>query len=103
MKLTQKIIDDLFGIYKEEFGPIIYKAPRVDQVESYLNKGGHYEYRAGSKWSGESKFVIDRRRVSFEINADPKGYNKRKFSEEEVKKAEESFNNRVKQYLESLN
>ena len=57
-KLTQKVIDDLFGIYKEEFGPVISRTPKLDLVKSFLKDGGYFEYRAGSKWTGHSKFLI---------------------------------------------
>lgn len=59
VELTQKVIDDLFDIYKEVTGCTWARYPVLEDVKSSLEEFNVFEYRAGSKWSGHSKFIIN--------------------------------------------
>ena len=95
-KLTQKIIDDLFEIYKIITGSSETRFPKSNDIQQALNDIGHFEYRAGSRWSGHSKFIIDNHTgVSFYANYDPTN----KKEAEKIEKAEQLFKETVKNYL----
>lgn len=99
VNLTQKILDDLFGIYKEVTGCTWERNPRLEDVQKYIELMGKYEYRAGSKWSGNSKFEIsDSGEIYFYPNCEPLD----KKEGREIKRAEKLFKKRVNDYFAKL-
>ncbi len=98
IQLTQEIIDNLFGLYKQCTGCVEDIYPRLESVLQTFAECGRFEYRAGSKWSGHSKFIIEPDGVCFESNYFPTG----KREMEQIRKAKVLFEDRVKEYFESL-
>ena len=97
-KLTQKTIDNLFNLYKEVSGSVENKYPNVNEVMSCLNANGFFEYCAGSRWSGDSKFIITTSDVHFYPNYEPKD-NKVKG---EIDNARIQFEKKVVDYFNSI-
>jgi len=114
IKLTQKVLDDVFQIYVEIFEPHFDESPRLEDVERFFeDMGGNFEYRVGSKWSGHSKFWIHRSfsndfqnsTYEFRFQANLSEWIKNKELQKinkRIKKAEELFNQQVNAYLEKL-
>ena len=97
-KLTQKTIDNLFNLYKEVSGSIETRYPQVNEVIGSLNASGFFEYRAGSKWSGDSKFVITTSDVYFYPNYEPKS----SMEKRQVDEARLLFEKNVVDYFNSI-
>lgn len=98
MQLTQKIINELFGIYREVTGSCESRLPYLEDVARCLRESGCFEYRAGSRWSGESKFIIRPSGVCFYPNYAPRG----KRESRQIEQARALFEEKVNEYLDSL-
>lgn len=107
-ELNQDILDHLFGLYKEITGSSEEYYPKLEDVLKQMWwKGNHdFEYRAGSRWWGHSKFRLYAMGsdgdicVYFEPNAF--GVMFGKGVEKQIKKAEEEFSKRAEEYMKSL-
>lgn len=98
VELTQEVINDLFDIYREVAGCTWARYPLLEDVKSSLEEFNVFEYRAGSKWSGHSKFIINPSSIYFYPNCDPHGKREKK----QIEKAEKEFERRVNEYIASL-
>ncbi|MFQ6010223.1 MAG: hypothetical protein ACE5J7_03840 [Candidatus Aenigmatarchaeota archaeon] len=98
VELTQEVIDHLFDLYKKATGSREERTPRVANVQQALEERGRYEYRAGSQWSGNSKFVIEAAGVRFEPNYSPRG----KKEKQEIEKAKKAVEKETEEYIKSL-
>lgn len=90
--LNQEILNHLYKIYVEVVGPCSFGAPRLEDMARIG------EYRAGSRWSNNSKFEIACGGVHFYPNFDASPSEKR-----EVNRAVKEFDKRVEDYLTRLN
>jgi len=109
--VTQKILDDIFNIYRGVTGwrPVGRRPERLQypQVRDVVEYGGTLEYKTGSKW-GPLKFMIEGSiegecivgisRVYFHPNYEPRG----KREKQQIKKAQELFETKVKEYFNSI-
>ena len=96
IKFDQKILDDLFNIYKEITGSGWDIYPKLKCVRDDINCNGIYEYRAGSKW-GQSKFMITTSQgLYFYPNV---GREATKKEWKEITKATILFDKKIKEYL----
>ena len=98
IKLTQEIINKIFDLYKEATGCLESRYPSIEDVKTAIEKYGVFEYRAGSKWSGDSKFVISYEKAYFYPNYEPR--NKRE--KEKIERARTLFGNLITEYIESI-
>ena len=99
VSLTQNELNHLFDIYKEVAGSTEIRYPLLDDVLMSLGRDFRYEYRAGSRWSGHSKFTLGfHSGIKFEPNYDPKN----EAEKAEIKRTVNSFDERIQEYLEKL-
>src|SRR3989344_9052926 len=100
-QLTQKVLNDIFKIYKETTGCSIQenRCPRVEDAIECFQRGSLTEWRLGSKFSGHSKLYITLYGGDLEFvfypNCDPRN----KTEERGIEKTVETFNKRTKDYL----
>lgn len=97
--LNQDILDNLFRIYVETTGSWDDKYPVLNDVIDSLNKHHYFEKRAGSRWSGDSKFVINAQGVVFEPNT---SFKTKKREQKQIDKAVKEFSEKAGRYLDSL-
>lgn len=90
--INQEIVDDLFKIYVEVVGPCCWG----DRTPSLKDMQEFGEYRAGSRWTNDSKFEILGDKVEFYPNL-PWARRPSK----EIRKAAKEFDKKVRAYLES--
>ncbi len=98
VRITQKELNHMFDLYREATGSVEVNYPSLSAIGVALVHDHHFEYRAGSKWSGHSKFVIDKNGIIFSPNCAPKGRKEQR----EIKKASHLFEKKIKTYLWQL-
>ena len=97
-RLDQKSLDEIFEIYKDVTGSLEDRYPVLEDVKKDLNTLGWYEYRAGSRWSGDSKFIIATRSISFYPNCEPRT----KRDAKAIEKAKKLFGKKIKAYIDQI-
>ena len=100
---TQEAVNHLFTLYKEFTGSVEDRVPSSDRVKSDLVEHHHFEYRAGSKWSGHSKFVIQSHGVGFCAIFSPNYDPKSKGEKARIEKAKREFEQAAGSYLAQIN
>ena len=104
MELTQKILDDVFKIYWEVSGLTEVHSVNIlkdiqsefyHMVKHKLGTTNSFEFRGGSKWTGNSKFEFIGGKFSFYGNY----HQGDKQIEKEIEKAEGLFSTRVEKYF----
>ena len=98
IRITQKEFNHIFDLYKKATGSTESIYPQLSRIGIDLANQNHFEYRAGSKWSGHSKFVIDGHNIIFSPNC----ASRNKKEQRQIEKASQQFEKRVKEYLNQL-
>ncbi len=98
MVLTQEIINHLFEMYKEIVGSSEEGVPKLEKVLKTLNQQSDFECRAGSRWSGDSKFMINYSGARFYPNYTPKTTKEK----DSIETAVALFEKQAREYIESL-
>jgi len=92
--IKEEHISALYQIYDEAFGARA-RPPRFDHVQEDLKDAGFFDYRAGSRWSPNSKFLINCGTVQFSPSYSPKD----EVEQQEMDAARKQFDERVDNYM----
>jgi hypothetical protein len=98
VKITQNELNHIFDLYRKVTGSTDTRYPSLSSVGLDLADYHSFEYRIGSRWSGDSKLEINNNRVTFYPNCTPRNARIKK----QIEKAVKSFEEEVKDYLEQL-
>ncbi len=96
--LTQKVIDDIFGILKSILRAH-YPTPRIDYVLGHLNQQKPFEFRAGPHHLWEAVFIIQEKENEIEFSFTPVIHNQSPLIKNTVIKYKEEFDLKLKEYL----